>query len=68
LKTDELLDDSSIFNSVPEQIIHLCPIFPNFREECGSEQIHERAQISRKPPTGIVERFLSILRLYSREK
>jgi hypothetical protein len=43
LKTLEFLDDSSNF--------------PDFREG-GSEQIREGAQISQKPPTDDVERFL----------
>jgi hypothetical protein len=34
----------------------------------GSEQIREGAQISEKPPTDHVERFLSMLRLDSRGK
>jgi hypothetical protein len=34
----------------------------------GSEQIREGAQISGKPPTDDVERFLSMLRFDSREK
>jgi hypothetical protein len=34
----------------------LCTFSPDFREG-GSEQIREGAQISKKPPTGIVERF-----------
>jgi hypothetical protein len=45
----------------------LCPVSPGFREG-GSEQIRAGAQISKKPPTGIVERFLSMLRLDSRGK
>jgi hypothetical protein len=40
---------------------------PDFREG-GSEQIREGAQISAKPPTHNVERFLSMLRFDSRGK
>jgi hypothetical protein len=47
--------------------IFLHSISPDFWEG-GSEQISEGAQISQKPPTNNVERFLSILRLDSREK
>ena len=52
---------------IREKIILLCPISPDFREG-GSEQIREGAQISQKPPTDDVERFLSMLRFDSREK
>ncbi len=39
-----------------------------FWEGCGSEQVRLGAQISKKPPTADVERFLSMLRFDSREK
>ena len=42
-------------------------ISPDFREG-GSERISEGAQISQKPPTHDVERFLSMLRFDSRGK
>ena len=53
--------------SILAKITLLCLISSDFREG-GSEQIHEGAQISEKPPTHDVERFLSILRFDSREK
>ena len=47
--------------------IFLHSIPPDSREG-GSEQIREGAQISEKPPTHDVERFLSMLRFDSRGK
>jgi len=45
----------------------LCTFSLDLREG-GSEQIHEGAQISMKPPTDNIERFWSMLRFDSREK
>jgi hypothetical protein len=45
----------------------LCTFSPDFREG-GSEQIRLGAQISGKPPTDNVERFLYMLRFDLREK
>ena len=43
------------------------PFSPDFREG-GSEQIREGAQISEKPPTDHIERFLFMLRFDPRGK
>jgi hypothetical protein len=45
----------------------LYSLFPCFREG-GSEQVLIGAQISKKPPTDHVDRFLFMLRFDSREK